>query len=320
MKVVIVGEFSQASHRQIRSVFPADWQLAFVTPDGLEAEIGDAEVIIPEHVMIDGPFLKRAQHLKLVQTGAGFDNVDIEACTANGVYVANAAGVNAVAVAEHIFALILSWYKNILILDRKLKRGEYVFDYNGAELSGKVIGILGLGNIGRQVAAYARAFNLRVLGYDVRPVDIEDAVELVDFETLLEKSDVITLNTFLNDHTHHLISRQELESMKPDAILINTSRGPVVDQTALIEALRSKKIGGACLDVFEAEPLPADSPLRKLDNVILTPHTAGMPDGLKFHKKRYEYFVENIKRVAAKRAPLNALNRIESTLPDAPIG
>ena len=98
------------------------------------------------------------------------------------------------------------------------------------------------------------------------------------------------------------------------------SRGPVVDENALIEALQSKKIGGACLDVFETEPVLADSLLRTLDNVILSPHTAGMPDGLKFHKKRYEYFVENIKRVAAKKAPLNALNRIESTLPEDPVG
>ncbi|CAB1076914.1 D-3-phosphoglycerate dehydrogenase (EC [Olavius algarvensis Delta 1 endosymbiont] len=310
MKVLIIGEFREASKKRIRDIFPADWQLAIVASEELNDQLDEAEVIIPEHVNIDAAFLKRAKHLKLVQTGAGFDNVDIEACTTNGVYVANAAGVNAVAVAEHIFALVLSWYKNILILDRKLKRGEYSFDYSGAELSGKVIGIIGLGNIGRQVAAYARAFKMRVLGYDVHPVDLEDSVELVDFENLLEKSDVITLNTFLNAHTHHLISRQELELMRPDAILVNTSRGPVVDESALIEALRSKKIGGACLDVFETEPLPEASPLRKLNNVILTPHTAGMPDGLKFHKKRYEYFIENINRVSRGRPPMNALNRI----------
>jgi len=311
MKVVIVGEFSQASHRQIRSVFPTDWQLVFVTPDGLDAEVGDAEVIIPEHVRIDGPFLKRAQQLKLVQTGAGFDNVDIEACTASGVHVANAAGINAAAVAEHVLGFILCWYKNLILLDGIMKTGAYGVDYRGAELAAKVIGIVGLGNIGRQVACYARAFGMQVLGYDIQPVDGDPLVEAVDFKTLLKRSDVVTLHIFLNSQSHHLISRVELEMMKPAALLINTSRGPVVDESALIEALRSKKISGACLDVFETEPLPADSSLRKLDNVILSPHTAGMPDGLKFHKKRYEYFVENIKRVSAKRAPLNALNRIE---------
>jgi phosphoglycerate dehydrogenase-like enzyme len=312
MKVVIVGEFSPASRRQIRSVFPKDWQLAFVTPDELDAEVGDAEVIIPEHVKIDGPFLKRARHLKLVQTGAGFDNVDIEACAAGGVYVANAAGINAVAVAEHVLGFILCWYKNLILLDGIMKSGDYGIDYGGAELAGNVIGIVGLGNIGRQVARYARAFGMKVLGYDIdQPTDMDTPVEAVDFKTLLKRSDVVTLHIFLNSQTRHLIGRHELEMMKPAALLINTSRGPVVDESALTEALQSKIIGGACLDVFETEPLPADSLLRKLDNVILSPHTAGMPDGLKFHKKRYEYFVENIKRVSAKKAPLNALNRIE---------
>jgi D-3-phosphoglycerate dehydrogenase len=310
MKVVIVGEFSQASRRQIRFVFPTDWQLAFVTPDELDAEVGDAEVIIPEHVRIDSPFLKRAQHLKLVQTGAGFDNVDIEACTAGGVYVANAAGINAAAVAEHVLGFILCWYKNLILLDGIMKTGAYSVDYRGAELAAKVIGIVGLGNIGRQVARYARAFGMQVLGYDIQPADGDTLVETVDFKTLLKRSDVVTLHIFLNSQTRHLISRDEFEMMKPAALLINTSRGPVIDESALIEALRSKKIGGACLDVFETEPLPADSPLRKLDNVILSPHTAGMPDGLKFHEKRYRYFVENIKRVSAKRAPLNALNEL----------
>ena len=311
MKVVIVGEFSPDSRRQIRSVFPADWQLAFVTPDELDAEISDAEVIIPEHVKIDGPFLKRARHLKLVQTGAGFDNVDIEACTAGGVHVANAAGINAAAVAEHVLGFILCWYKSLIRLDGIMKAGDYGVDYAGAELAGKVIGIVGLGNIGRKVAGYAQAFGMQVLGCDIRPVAGDSLIEVVDFRTLLNWSDIVTLHTFLNSQTRWLISRRELEMMKPEALLINTSRGAVVDENALIEALQLKKIAGACLDVFESEPLPAESPLRKLDNVILSPHTAGMPDGLKFHKKRYEFFIENIKRVSAKRAPMNALNHID---------
>lgn len=312
MKVVIVGEFSPAARRQIRSVFPADWHLAFATPAGLDDEIVDAEVIIPEHVKIDGPFLKRAPHLKLVQTGAGFDNVDIEACAAVGVYVANAAGINAAAVAEHVLGFILCWYKNLIPLDGIMKTGDYGVDYRGAELTGKVIGIVGLGNIGRQVAHYARAFGMQVLGYDIhQPTDRDTPIEAVGFKTLLKRSDIVTLHIFLNSRTRHMISRTELDLMKPEALLINTARGPVIDERALIEALRSGTIGGACLDVFETEPLPVDSPLRKLDNVILSPHTAGMPDGLKFHKKRYEFFVENIKRVSGKQAPVNALNRID---------
>jgi D-3-phosphoglycerate dehydrogenase len=276
----------------------------------LNAELVNAEVIIPEHIMIDGSFLDRTKQLKLVQTGAGFDNVDIDTCTDRGIYVANAAGVNAIAVAEHVLAFILCWYKNMNYLDRTMRQGAYGVDYVGAELADRVIGIIGLGNIGRQVARLAKAFNMRVLGYDIRSIDTGNEIESTDLTNLLKTSDIVTLHVFLNDQTRHMISRPELELMKSDAILINTSRGPIVDEFALIEALQIRKIGGAGLDVFETEPLPADSPLRKLDNVILTPHTAGMPDGLKFHKKRYEFFLQNIQRVSEGRAPINALNKI----------
>lgn len=159
------------------------------------------------------------------------------------------------------------------------------------------------------VARFANAFKMKVLGYDIRSVDFDGAVEFTDFETILKKSDIVSLHVFLNAETRHLISQAELALMKRDAFLINTSRGPVVDEAALIEALQSKKIGGAGLDVFESEPLPKDSPLRRLDNVILTPHTAGRPDALKFHKHRYEFFIENIRRVSEGKAPINALNQ-----------
>jgi D-3-phosphoglycerate dehydrogenase len=310
MKVVIIGEFSDASKRLIKEIFPADWSIAIGKLKELNDELVNAEVIIPEHIMIDGSFLDRTKQLKLVQTGAGFDNVDIDACTDRGIYVANAAGVNAIAVAEHVLAFILCWYKNMNYLDRIMRQGAYGVDYVGAELADKSIGIIGLGNIGRQVARLAKAFNMRVLGYDIRSIDTGNEIESTDLTNLLKTSDIVTLHAFLNDQTRHMISRPELGLMKSDAILINTSRGPIVDEFALIEALQIKKIGGAGLDVFETEPLPADSPLRKLDNVILTPHTAGMPDGLKFHKKRYEFFLQNIQRVTEGRAPINALNKI----------
>jgi D-3-phosphoglycerate dehydrogenase len=194
-------------------------------------------------------------------------------------------------------------------LDGMMKHGAYRVDYSGAELTNKVIGIIGLGNIGKQVTGFAHAFKMKVLGYDIRSVDFEGDVEFTEFTTLLKKSDIISLSVFSNAETRHMISHAELALMKPDALLINTSRGPVVDEAALIEALQSHKIGGAGLDVYETEPLPQDSPLRKLDNVILTPHTAGRPDALKFHKHRYEFFIENIRRISEGKAPVNALNQ-----------
>jgi phosphoglycerate dehydrogenase-like enzyme len=310
MKVVIVGKFSDRTNHFILSKFPRDWKVVIVTPEELDKELNDAEVIIPEHRIIDGPLLDRAKHLKLVQTGAGYDNVIIEECTKRGIYVANAAGINARAVAEHVFGFILCWYKNMIYLDGIMKRGQYGVNYAGSELSGKVIGVVGLGNIGREVARLANAFKMKVLGHHTRSVHTNLDIEFTDLETLLRLSDIITLHVSLNDKTRSMISRRELKLMREDAFLINTSRGPVIDEAALIEALQSKKIGGAGLDVFETEPLPKDSLLRKLNNVILTPHTAGSPDGSKFHHKRVEFFVENIRRVFEGKVPINALNHI----------
>ena len=191
-----------------------------------------------------------------------------------------------------------------------MKQEKYGVEYEGSELSGKVIGIIGLGNIGMEVARLGNAFQMKVLGYHIRSIDTDNEIEFTDFTTLLRVSDIVTLHVMLSDRTRRMISRKELELMKEDAFLINTSRGPIVDEDALIEALQSKKIGGAGLDVFDTEPLPKDSPLRILNNAILTPHTAGMPDGLKFHQKRYEFFIENIVRVSEGKAPVNALNQI----------
>jgi D-3-phosphoglycerate dehydrogenase len=310
MKVVIIGDFTEGSKKRISAQFPSDWRIAIVAVGEADAELADAEVIIPEHIQVDGPFLDRAKKLRLVQTGAGFDNVVISECTKRGVYAASGAGVNTVAVAEHVMAFICCWFKKMIFLDGIMKRGEYKVDYQGAEIEGKTLGIIGMGSIGKAVAHRALAFGMRILGYDIRPVEKAPGCEMTDLETLLKASDVITLHTFLNEQTRHMIGHAELASMKPSAFLINTSRGPVVDEAALVEALQAKQIGGAGLDVFEKEPLSKESPLRRMKNVILTPHTAGMPDGLKFHRKRYAFFVENITRVWEGKIPLNALNRI----------
>ena len=288
--------------------FPKDWEIITVSADELESTVGDAEAIIPEGAAIDRRVLALAPRLKLIQAGAGYDNVDIDACTQSGIYVANAAGVNSRAVAEHVFAFTLAWYKNIIVLDGALKSGEFSIDYVGSELSQKVIGVVGLGNIGKAVCRLAAAFHMKVVGYHHRHTDPLPDTDVVDLQSLVGQSDIITMHVALNSQTHHLIGRKEFESMKKDVFFINTSRGGVVDEAALIESLRKKQIGGAGLDVFETEPLPAESPLRKLDNVILSPHSAGEPDGLFFHKKRFQFFADNIARVLNGKPPRNALN------------
>jgi D-3-phosphoglycerate dehydrogenase len=310
MKVVIFGNFSKETRHRILAIFPDFWDI-IVGPGGdCRSAIQDADVIIPENRAVDAPLLACAEKLKLVQTGAGYDNVDIRACTRKKVWVANSSGVNARAVAEHVLGLMLCWTKNILFLDREMRAGDYDVAYSGGELCEKTIGIVGLGNIGRAVARLAHALQMKVLAFHHRPVEAPDFIAMADLDTLLRQSDFVSLHVALNAGTHHLIGIRALALMKKDAFLINTARGAVVDESALVDALAASTIGGAGLDVFEAEPLPATSPLRRLDNVILTPHMAGAPDGFKFHRRRFVFFRENIQRIAKGQAPINALNQI----------
>jgi phosphoglycerate dehydrogenase-like enzyme len=314
MKILIVGYFTEISKSNITRHFPKDWEIVIVQP-GKEMlhHIEDCQVIIPEHIKVDHNLLSIAKNLKLVQTGAGYDNVDIDACTQFGIWAANASGVNAKAVAEHVMALILSYYKNIPFLDAFMKNriDESKLDYTGSELTGKTIGIVGYGAIGKKVAEFCRAFDMNVLAYARNAVvQSDDFVKMTDFDKLISTSDIVTVHTSLNSQTKQLIDKEVFRKMKNTALFINTARGGIVNEKDLIDALKNGDISGACLDVFEAEPLSTDSELRNLSNVILTPHTAGMPDGLKFHKKRYDFFVNNIKRVENGEEPENKLNQL----------
>ncbi|MGI5976374.1 MAG: NAD(P)-dependent oxidoreductase [Candidatus Limivicinus sp.] len=315
MNILITASFSETSERRIREIFPKDWMVSMVPPSELEKYLPSADVLIPEHMEICGEIIKKAPRLRLVQTGAGCDNVDIEDCSRRGIRVCNAAGVNANAVAEHVMAFILSFFKNIPRLDSFMKgRGPGAEpDYRGSELRGKTVGIIGLGHTGRRVAELCRAFNMRVLGCSRHGAKIP-GISLTDSDTLYRESDIVTLHVPLNDSTRHMLDGGALKRMKRTALLINTSRGQVVDEAALIEALQNHELAGACLDVFEREPLPEESPLRDMENVILTPHTAGLPDGMQFHRARYEFFLSNILKTFAGEEPDCALNGPEDKL------
>ena len=309
MKVVIIREASEQTRHLVADQFSGEWNVVFVSAKELLNEIEDADALIPENEPIPVSILEKAKSLKFIQTGAGYDNVPIDECTQRGIYVASAPGINAQAVAEHVFAFILCWYKNIIPLNAVMKARDDTLNYTGSELSDKMIGIVGLGHIGKEVARLAMAFNMKVLGYHYRHVETVDKVEWVeDLPNLLRLSDIVTLHVPLNSRTKQLIGEKELKLTKKDAFLINTSRGAVIDESALIESLQQERIGGAALDVFEEEPLPANSPLRTLNNVILTPHSAGEPDGLYFHSKRFKFFAENIRKVSKGKPPQGALN------------
>lgn len=311
MKIVIIGHFPDTAKENIMKSFPNTWEISIVSPTEAEKELADASVLIPEHVKINTEFLEKAPNLKLVQTGAGYDNVDLEACTKYGVQVCNAAGVNANAVAEHVMAFLLCWYKNMTYLDNFVKTHKYEnqMHYTGAELSEKTIGIVGLGHVGKKVAEYCQAFHMKVLGYSRKPFEIV-GVEYRNLDDLYRECDIISLHVSLNENTRHMINTDVFAKMKSDSLLINTSRGAIINEAQLVQALQQGKIGGACLDVFEDEPLGRDNPLRDLNNVILTPHTAGFPDGIKYHKKRYEFFAKNIEKVMRNEIPECRVNTI----------
>jgi len=272
----------------------------------LAAKAEDVEVIITG-APVSSEMINRAKRLKMIQTtSVGYDRIDVDAAAANGVIICNVAEANANSVAELVFGLVLDVARKISAHDRLLRDGGWARYHveRQVEIRGSTLGIIGLGAIGSRVAQIGKsAFNMRILACD--PYIIPDRAEqfggkLVDMETLLKESDVVTTHTPLNEETRHLIGERELSLMKPTAIFINTSRGPVVDEKALIKALKQEKISGAGLDVFETEPLEKDSPLRNLDNVVMTPHIGSTPGALSY---MVEVAINNVLRVVEGKEP-----------------
>jgi D-3-phosphoglycerate dehydrogenase len=220
----------------------------------------------------------------IVKHGVGVDNVDIAAASARDVPVLRSMGSNALAVAEHTITLGLTLLKQIAPLDRAIKGGAWPKPtFIGRDIAGSVIGLIGFGAIGRETGRLAKALGMRVLVLD--PMTSADSMRQSGFEVaagldeLLTSADIVSLHCPLTNETRNLIDAKRLSQMKPDALLVNTARGGIIDETALLEALREKRIGGAALDSFSVEPPPADSPLWSLDNLIVTPHVAGVTKG-----------------------------------------
>jgi len=306
VNILIIGKLPEETAGRILSSFPQEWTVTIAALQDAAAFLPEAEVIIPEHVKIGADIIAAAPKLRMIQTGVGYDNVDLAACRERGIAVCNSAGVNADAVAEHTLAFLLAWYKNIPYLSAHLKAGRDAEDvhYLGGEIYGKTIGLLGAGAIASRVAKICNAFGMKVLCCSRSGKQLPGC-ESVGFEELISRSDIVSLHVPATAETRHIINAETLGKMKSNALLVNTARGSLVDESALAGALGAGTIAGACLDVNEVEPLPADSPLRELDNVILTPHTAGLPDGPKFHGKRYAFFAENIKRLEKGEALLS---------------
>ena len=235
----------------------------------------DADVIVVSNLSLNGDVIRGCRNLKLLSVAfTGVDHIDMAACRARGITVCNCAGYSTCAVADLVFGLLISLYRNIIPCDSVCRRGGPKDGLGGFELEGKTFGVIGTGAIGLRVAAIAQAFGCRVLAFS-RTVKEIPGITYVELDTLLEESDIISLHVPLNDATRGMIGAEEIQKMKKSAVLINTARGPVTDANALSEALKAGRIAGACVDVFENEPpVAADHPLFSAPNTIVTPHIA----------------------------------------------
>jgi len=222
--------------------------------------------------------LQAAPKLKVISKwGTGIDSIDQEACRELGIAVRNTPNAFSEPVADTVMAYILSFARRVVRLDREMHRGKWE-KLPGISLRECTLGVIGVGNVGKAVVRRAMAFGMQVLGNDI--VDLppeflaETGIRMLSKEDLLRDSDFASLNCDLNPTSYHLIGERELSLMKPTAYLINTARGPIIEQPALVNALQAGQLSGAALDVFEVEPLPQDSPLRRMANVLLAPHNA----------------------------------------------
>jgi phosphoglycerate dehydrogenase-like enzyme len=297
--------------RRLEGRVPVDFYNDAVSDEGrLVERLQPYQVVIPirERTRFPGTLLDRLPSLRLLAlTGRNSGHVDLAAATRRGILVTETGGSGAAAV-EHTIGLILAVVRRIPQEDRALREGRWQTSV-GVDLAGKTLGVVGLGRIGSRIASFGRFLGMRVLAWGPTLTAERAAAAgaaYVDLDTLLRESDVVTLHTRLSELTRGLIGAERLALMKPTAYLINTARGPIVDEAALVAALRAGRLAGAALDVFDREPLPPGHPLTTLDNVVLTPHIGYVT------REAYEIFfsevVENILAWLEGKVPARALN------------
>ncbi|MCX6648022.1 MAG: D-glycerate dehydrogenase [Candidatus Bathyarchaeota archaeon] len=272
-------------------------------------QLRDAAVLLASGERVNDDFLAKAPKLRLVSRfGVGYDTVDVDACTRHGVYVCHTPDILSDAVADLTWAFILGWMRRIPEADKYTReewgKKQKSFPF-GWDIGGKTLGFLGFGRIGSEVAKRGKGFGVKMVYYDVvRRQDLEAqyGVTYVTFEELLKTSDIISVHVPLLPSTRGILSTKQFQMMKKTAIVINTSRGPVIDQKALTEALKAKVIAGAALDVFEVEPIPLGEELLMMENVIVAPHMASAT--WETRRKMAERCAESIKAyLEGKRPP-----------------
>jgi (S)-sulfolactate dehydrogenase len=286
MKIVISEFMDEPAVASLKAKFDVrhDAQLAD-RRDELLAAVADVDaVIVRNRTQVDQALLASAARLRVVgRLGVGLDNIDVEACRARGIQVIPASGANALAVAEYVICTVMLLLRGQYLSSAAVAAGEWPRGAlgEGRETAAKTLGIVGFGGIGRLTARLAQGLGMKVIAADAMipadsPVWRDNGVAPRELDALLAESDAVTLHIPLTTETRHLIDAARIGRMKPGAVLVNSARGGVVDETALVAALRAGRLGGAALDVFEHEPVPAGSPLAGVPNLVLTPHVAGV--------------------------------------------
>ena len=287
MKLVVLETASLGSDLDI-TFFDDFGEVAYYdsTPvEEIAERVADADIVIANKAPLNESTIGCAPNLKLIcESATGYNNIDLEYCKAHDIRVTNAVGYSTPIVAQHTFAMALYLMEKLPVYDTYVKNGEYekcpiftCFEPFFTELEGKTWGIIGLGNIGRKVAEIAKVFGCHVIFYSASGNNTTTDYERVDFDTLLAKSDILSLHCPLTDRTQNIINAEALAKMKRTAILINVARGPVVDEQALYDALMTGEIAAAGLDVLGKEPIAADNPLGKIKDstkLLITPHMA----------------------------------------------
>jgi len=310
-KIVFVTQFPAAAD-SARELAPKGFELIIAEARGAayNAALADAEYLVGfVDMLVDSQLYQAGPNLRLIQLlSAGYDRADIPAAQKAGVPISNNGGANAVAVSEHAIMLMLAVSRQLVSQHANVAGGRWRGNDVPKlyELRNKTLGIVGMGTIGKKTARLAMAFGMNVIYYDIaRLTEAEEDDLGVRFRLLREllgQADLVSLHVPLNDSTHHLIGAGELADMKAEAIMINTARGPVIDEGAMYDALTSGKLAAAGLDVYDQEPPDADNPLLALDNVILTAHMAGPTQ--ESNQARVRNAFDNVQRVNRGEAPL----------------
>ncbi len=290
--------------------------------DTISKEIVDADVVYPDKAMITREMIEAAKNVKLFQYGTGYDTIDLEAAEERNIPVCNMPGITAQSVAEHAMYLVLALAKDDKEYGLEMKEGKWNRGV-GVELAGKTLGMIGFGNIGRIMAKAAHGLGMKTIAFRKSREKGNEGlafVDIVDFDYLLEQSDIVSIHLPLIKHgsykTKGLIGKKELEKIGGDGLgwLINTSRGAIINEKELIESLKNNIVKKAALDVYESEPLPESSELRKLPNVLLTPHIAG--ETKEALVRRYTLIAENTIRVMNNERPRYIVKELQSQLTD----